>query len=144
MKQRHAGFTLVEVMVALAIVGVLVAIMYPNFEEYLAKTRRADAQGALVQLSNAMERFYSANNTYAGATLGNAVADIFPAQAPVDRNQKYYNLSIQAADGDSYTLRASPIDPGPQMSDGYMELLSSGERRWVHMVDGVEVTELWK
>lgn len=130
MKRRETGFTLIEIITALGIIAILVAIAYPNYMEYLVKTRRADAQGALMSLANAMERYYTQNNTYVGATLGNGGGDIFPAQAPIDGDKKYYNLSIIAPTGTSYTLRAAPIANGGQSADGLLELDSTGARRW--------------
>ncbi|HZV65969.1 MAG TPA: type IV pilin protein [Telluria sp.] len=62
--RRHAGFTLVEVLVALAIVAILAAISYPSYAGYITKTRRIEGQVALLELMQQQERFYTRHNTY--------------------------------------------------------------------------------
>ena len=69
------GFTLIEMMITVAVVAILATIALPSFLEQIRAARRADAAGALVTLSTAMERFYNQTtpNTYVGATLGGGV-----------------------------------------------------------------------
>jgi type IV pilus assembly protein PilE len=129
-------------MIAVTVVGILAAIAVPNYQAHITKTRRGDAQGILVSFANAMERYYSVNNSYLSAAALDAdtgAPDTDPiaidgddpvfstAQAPLD-GTAYYSLRIQAATATSYTLRANPV--GVQTEDGYLELLSSGARRW--------------
>lgn len=140
---RAQGFSLIELMIVVVVIGALAAIAVPNYQVYLVKTRRADAQGVLVSFANAMERYYTENNTYIGAAAGGAntgapaAATFGFTQAPIDGTTKYYNLTIGAATGTTYTLRATPI--GAQVGDGYLELLSNGARRWDKNALGVIV-----
>lgn len=60
------GFTLIELMIVVAVVGILAAIAYPSYQEQIRKGRRADAMAQLVTLAQAYERYYTSNNTYAG------------------------------------------------------------------------------
>ena len=62
--KRHAGFTLIEVLVVLAIVAILAAISYPSYAGYITKTRRIEGQVALLELMQQQERFYTRHNTY--------------------------------------------------------------------------------
>ena len=64
MKQIQKGFTLIELMIALAIVAILVAISYPAYNDYVIKSRRAEAKRALVTAAQFLERNYSTQNTY--------------------------------------------------------------------------------
>lgn len=141
------GMTLIELMIVVAVLGILIAIAYPSYREHIVKTRRADAQGALMGLANAMERHYTENSTYCGAAVAGGTdacgdggdkdtgaPDIFPTEAPIDGDDKYYNLTINAASATSYTLRATP--KGDQSGDGYLELTSTGARAWDENADG--------
>jgi type IV pilus assembly protein PilE len=58
------GFTLIELMIALAVLSILTAIAYPTFQESMIKSRRADAKSALLELSVSMERLYTATGCY--------------------------------------------------------------------------------
>lgn len=135
MKTKTEGFTLIELMITVAIVAILAAIAYPSYQDQVSSSRRSDAQGALSSFALAMERHFTSNNTYLGAAGTQAVPAnsgapwIFASQAPLDGATKYYNLTIKAgATQSSYTLVATPI--GAQVGDGVMELDSTGAKRW--------------
>lgn len=137
--KRHQGFTLMELLVAVAIIGILSGIAIPSYNKYMLRSHRTDAQGALTGLSNAMERYHSANNTYVGATLGSG--GIFAAESPIDGNSKYYNLSIAASSVSAYTLYATPKNG--QAGDGRLSLDSTGSRVWNSKDDGTGTDTTW-
>jgi type IV pilus assembly protein PilE len=112
-KRLSAGFTLIELMITVAIIGILVSIAYPSYQDSIMKSRRVDAQGALMGFANAMERFYTVNNTYPAA----GTAGIYAATSPVSGGTAYYNLSIDASTASTYILNATPIVGGPQDTD---------------------------
>ena len=131
---KASGFTLIELMVTVAIIAIIAAVAFPSYQNSVRKSRRNDAMGALAGFANAMQRHYTTNNnSYLGAAAGGADTGspaVFPTQSPLDGADAYYNLTITvaAADGQSYTLRAAPI--GTQAGDGIIELDSTGARRW--------------
>lgn len=102
-----AGFTLIELMVAVAVVAILAAIALPNYASYIERGDRAAARAALFSAQQFMERFYAANDTYATDRAGVAVA--LPASlqsVPVESPK--YNIAISAVAVNSYTLTATP------------------------------------
>lgn len=140
MRGRHMknGFTLIELLVVVVVIAILAALAYPSYQNSVRKSRRADAQGALLGLSNAMERRFTTNSTYAGAATGGAntgAPTIFSTEAPVDGSPKYYDLTISAATAASFTVRATP--KGAQSGDGFIELDHTGARRWDKNNNGV-------
>jgi len=81
-KTATQGFTLIELMIAVAIVGILAAIAYPSYIEHVRKTRRADAKAVVLELSQWMERFYTENSRYDKTRAGVDVALPF-TQSPL-------------------------------------------------------------
>ena len=111
---RSQGFTLIELMIVVAIVGILASIAYPSYQEQVRKGNRAECTGALISLASAMERYFTTNSTYLGAATGGAntgapAATTFQTtQCPVDGGAATYNLTISAATATTYTLQATP------------------------------------
>lgn len=113
-KKSLFGFTLVELMVAVAIVAILAALGLPAYTSYVARARRAEGKAALVDLAARMERFYSQNNAYTTATVAAGVptTDVLTTAAT---EEGWYTLSITAQGATNYTLQAAPN--GAQATD---------------------------
>jgi len=73
MKQQ--GFTLIELMIVVVIIGVLAAIAYPSYRDYVLRSHRTDAKSALMATAQAMEKFYTEKMTYSAAEIGTANAN---------------------------------------------------------------------
>ena len=67
--RSDAGFTLIELMIVVAVIAILAAIAYPSYQEQIRKSRRAQAKADLVEYAGLAERFHTANNTYEGFAL---------------------------------------------------------------------------
>ena len=109
MKQTNNGFTLIELMIVIAIIGILAGIAYPSYTGFVKKANRADAIDSLLVLSGRMEEFYMNNDSYIGATVG--------AAGTVGRDQSsegLYTLSIPAATAFAYTITATPVGADPE------------------------------
>ena len=136
MKAKQMGFTLIELMITVAIIGILSSVGYPSYMSHIQKAKRSEAQAALVSMATAMEQWrVENNNSYCGVSSAIpaptcptlAASDIFAVQVPTDGSgTKTYDLSIPALMADSYTLQATPY--GTQVSDncGNLTLTSTG------------------
>lgn len=106
---RQNGFTLIEIMIVVVIIGILAAIAYPNYTDSLMKGRRNQAKACLQEMSQFMERFYTTNLRYDVDTAGNDVA--LPAGGcRVDGDlDDFYDISFDGAvTARAYTLQAVP------------------------------------
>ena len=63
--KKNKGFTLIELMIVVAVVAILAAVAYPSYQDSVQKTRRADAKAALERAAGLQERFFTENNSYA-------------------------------------------------------------------------------
>jgi len=100
------GFTLIELMITLAVIAVLTSIAYPSYREQIAKGSRAEGRGVLMQAAQWMERHFSENNRYDQNTAGTAVATLMPdnlKRAPSDGSGVRYTLTVTATQT-AYTL----------------------------------------
>ncbi|MEM5427322.1 type IV pilin protein [Cupriavidus oxalaticus] len=107
------GMTLIELMVAVSILGILAAIAIPNYTEHVRRGYRTDARGMMTEAAQQLERFRSVNGRYDQDSAGAAFA--LPAAfrtSPRDSNRVRYNLSLVANSltANGYVLRAVPVD----------------------------------
>ena len=107
------GFTLLELMIVVAIVAITAAIALPSYQNQIEKTRRGVAKADLIELTSFMQRFYTENNRFNQDRAGNLVALPF-SESPTDGATKFYDLTVVAAQS-TYTLTAAP--KGSQSGD---------------------------
>ncbi|MDO8940047.1 MAG: type IV pilin protein [Methylicorpusculum sp.] len=139
------GFTLIELMITVAIIGILAGIAYPSYQDHVFKSRRADAKAALSGLANAMERYFTEENDYetARGTNGVPLSTVFVSTSPVDGGTVAYNLRINAASASTYMLHAIPT--GPQANDkcGTLTLAHTGAKGISNAHSGVDIEDCW-
>lgn len=139
--RKTSGFTLIEVMIVVAIIGIIAAVAYPSYQEHVRKTKRADAQAALMELSQFMERFYTANGRYLDAD-GDA-PDLPFDTAPKDGGSKNYDLGFaeDSPTANSYMLEAAPAGSMANDSCGTLTLSNTGAKG---QAAGATLADCWR
>jgi len=138
--RRVGGFTLVELLVALAIMAIVSAIAVPIYTQYSIRTQRTNAEKDLLMCAQSMERLASRSFTYAGLVDtdadGAGDADTGAVSANIcSPSTTMYAITVQAANANAFTLRAVPTS-GPVVGDGMLEIDASGTQRWDRNGDG--------
>lgn len=132
MKAKQTGFTLIELMITVAIIGIMASVGYPSYTKHIQKAKRSAAQAALVSMATAMEQWRIENNSdYTGVeTYSCGVTNakgIYVNQVPSDCNgTKTYDLSISTLATGNYTLTAAPVSPQTDDDCGTLTLTSTG------------------
>lgn len=117
---RLLGFTLIEVLIALAIVAILAAIAFPSYMEQIRRSRRADAMEGLQRILMAQEQWRANHTAYTAALMGDDCSDTNAANntglcISDTSEQGYYTLAISAASATGFTATAAPT--GTQTDD---------------------------
>lgn len=98
--KKVRGFTLIELMIVVAVVAILAAIAYPSFDEAVRKSRRGQAKADMVEVAQILERYHTEHNTYVGGEA------FVPAQSPKTGVSRY---ALQAVTAQSaFTITATP------------------------------------
>lgn len=121
--RRQRGFTLIELMVTVLIVGILAAVAYPAYGSYLVRGKRAAAQAYLMELSQAQAQYLADSRTYADTVTKLGI----PTPAAVSAA---YTISIEAQDGPppTFTISAIPVPGSKQLADGTLSIDNAGAR----------------
>lgn len=138
---RQDGFTLIELMIAVAVIGILAALAFPSYQEHINKSRRADAQAALVELAQFMERHYTSNGGYLASGNTGAAPTLPFSKAPKDGSLEFYALSLSAATAQGYTLQAVPKNSMSNDKCGTLTITNTGAKS---QKTGATLAECWR
>ena len=137
MCEIQRGFTLIELMIAVAIVAILGAVAYPSYMDSVIKTRREEGKRTLIEAAQQLENYYAMNLDYRGAVTGTSLT-IYTSSEDFDG---YYTLSVSSVAKSSFTLSASPKNSQSSDSCGTLSITSQGVTS--ASVSGSNVSGCW-
>ncbi len=147
-RAKPGGFTLIELMIVVAIVGVLAAIALPSYRNYIIRAARVEAQSELLELAGLQEKIFLNSNGYAnsvtlaysgtsagglGRTSGRTKDNRYALALVADADTAVANcttVGVMAANAPAFLLVATPVAGGTQANDGPLCVSESGQRLW--------------
>jgi len=131
-QDTESGFTLIELMIVVVVIGILSAVAYPAYTDHMFKSRRSDAKTVLADIASKQQQYFADNKTYA-----NTVAEL---GVPALSTKGYYNILMNGTGAvvsggvtiyTGFTVTAQPIAAGPQGGDTKctsLTITSSGKK----------------
>lgn len=129
--RRSTGFSLIELLVAIVIVGIVAAIAIPSYNNYFIRGSRSAAQGELMELASIEEKIFLNSNAYSSSITaaydGTSTGGLGKTSGLTTDGK--YALSITAT-SQTYTLTATPVSGKSQVGDGNISISENGQRLW--------------
>ncbi len=124
----HGGWTLIELMIAVAILAIIAVIIFPNYQNYIVRAGRTEVQTTMIKIAQNLENYKMANNnSYASAVLA---SDAIHGETNFKSSGvDIYTLGL-AATANNWTLEAEPVAASRQAGDGKVLLNELGQRCW--------------
>ena len=131
MRRSNRGFTLIEIMIVIAIIGIVITIGYPSLTEYMKKGRRAEIAGLLSEQAQILERHYSKNNRYTDAT-------------GLSSGNDFYTINLVPTD-QSFILTAVRRSGSSMATDkcGDFTINNTGVRSMLNATAGLTTKDCW-
>ena len=118
---RHqSGFSLIEMMIVVAIIAIIASIALPSYNEHIRKTRRAAGGACAMAMAQQMERFYTANLTYVGAALDTTACQ--------DSALDFYTMAAAGVAARAYTITATPSGGHTDPACGVLSVTQAGAK----------------
>jgi type IV pilus assembly protein PilE len=122
--KKAKGFTLIELVVAMVIIGILASIAFPSYREYVIRGNRRAAQAAMMEIATREQQYFVANRVYAAVTKDKATDELgFSLPDAVGDHYDYW-VTVTAGAPPTFTITFEP--KGTQSGDGNLTLTSAG------------------
>ena len=117
------GFTLIELMIGVAIIGILAAIAYPSYTDFIAKSARSDGLAAVMRVANLQEQFYLDNRAYA-----EDMSELIPGTDPFITDQGFYSADSTGTTGFTIVATAQGIQASRDSACATIQLTDTGAK----------------
>lgn len=117
------GFTLIELMIGVAIIGILAAIAYPSYTDFIAKSARSDGLAAVMRVANLQEQFYLDNRAYA-----EDMSELIPGTDPFITDQGFYSVDSTGTTGFTIVATAQGIQASRDSACATIQLTDTGAK----------------
>lgn len=145
---RAPGFTLIELMVVIAIVAILMALALPSWRTYVDRGKRTDAKSQLLQAAQYMHRFYAANDSYSAARDGASVKTLIPdslRRSPTTGTPLYtLDIDTSTFEPSGFTLRFRPSPTGSMAGDPCGTLILDNTGRKAAEGNTMSTADCWR
>jgi len=131
-RSGHRGFTLIDLVIAIAIVAILTRIAFPSYQAYIVRSSRQAAQSELVALANSQEKIFLNSSAYSSSVTGAYTGQSTGGLGVTSGKSKdtRYSYSLSNVTATTFTLTATPVTGTPQANDGNLTITESGARTW--------------
>lgn len=141
---KNQGFTLIELVIVVAIVGILSAIAMPMYRDYVVRANRTEAKAGLAVVALAQERYFSVNNIYTSSVAALGSMTVVKSNGETEGGYYVVSISLQSS-GAAYTLNATPQSKAGQNTDkcNILTLSSTGSKGVSTTYSGYSAANCW-
>ncbi len=140
---RKGGFTLAELLIVVAVIGILASFAYPSYQNSVRKARRTDAQSVMMELAQWMERFYTENHGYDKTKEDENVSPPANLLRSPANGEMFYAISLTDLAPNTYVIQAEPKSGQTKDKCNVLTLQNTGVTGIKNADDGVEVGDCW-
>lgn len=142
--QRQTGFTLIEMMIVIAVIGILASIAYPNYRDYIARAKRSEVRTMLLENAQFLERNFTTANRYDQDSTETEIEseDLPRTKSPAD-GAANYTITVAFPSAQSFTLTATRAGSMANDACGNFTLTNTGVQGISSNSEGTTVAQCW-